>query len=151
MGQYFYFKNRTTNEENDKSCPWNMGLTWVTKLNTYEAEEIKIIMKYMILSNEWNEEDDIYAEGDSGYILEWKDYKDIKLENIEDFNKYSLDVACSMLDLPRPLIFQSMVGDVINMVSILARLGTDISGIKNEQIKEFANNIINAQDKNCQT
>ncbi len=72
MGQYFYFYNKTRNEKSSVGCKYNGGLKWMPKLNCYSETSAKQIFLQIIEDNNWSNDDEIIADGDSGDVVTYK-------------------------------------------------------------------------------
>ena len=76
MGQYYRFVNKIRNEESQIPLPFNFGLPWAKALESYDAEEVEAMFRFVVKNNaEWNEADELVAVGDYGTVIAYNDVK----------------------------------------------------------------------------
>lgn len=81
MGQYFYFFNASTGEENIKPIdPDEPYVTWVAKLNYMDRNEILGIFSQVAKTNNWSLKDDVIACGDNGDVCDIIHYNVLLLQ-----------------------------------------------------------------------
>lgn len=74
MGQYYKFVNRTRQEVSEIALPFNFGLPYAKSLENYEDKEVEAMFRFVTKHNaEWQEEDELVAEGDYGAAI-WFDH-----------------------------------------------------------------------------
>lgn len=66
--EYFFFRNNTTKEENDKPISYSLGRKWA-RLDLYEEHVIRLIFEEVIKKNKWSHGDEIEALGDNGSCI----------------------------------------------------------------------------------
>lgn len=72
--RWYTFFNVTTDQDSDVGPPCNHRLPYVERLYNFSPEEIRDMFIYVIQENSWMLSHDVYAEGDQGDKIYWRDY-----------------------------------------------------------------------------
>jgi hypothetical protein len=70
MGQYYRFINRDRQVESEVGLPFNFGMPWGKSMERLSEEELKKQFDFVIQANDWDQTEDVVAEGDYGETID---------------------------------------------------------------------------------